>query len=60
MPLKGQDVVDVLRSTGFREVADEAMSVLPDPVDFDNVAVFPRQRRGIFFDDLLSRIGGSP
>jgi hypothetical protein len=52
-------VVDVLCRAGFRQVADEAVSGLPDPVDFDDVSVF-LQQRGIFFDDLISQRGGSP
>jgi hypothetical protein len=33
-----QDVVDMLRRTGFPELAEEALRVLPDPVDLDFAA----------------------
>ncbi len=30
----------MLRETGFPEIADEALRVLPDPVDEDQIAAF--------------------
>jgi hypothetical protein len=54
-----QDVVDMLRRTGFHEAADEAMRELPDPVDLEHAQEWGR-RHGITRDDLISRMGGSP
>jgi hypothetical protein len=48
-----------LRKTGFPEVAEEALRVLPDPVEEDQIDVF-LTRYGITQDELESRIGGSP
>jgi hypothetical protein len=54
-----QHVVDVLRKAGFREAADEAMRVLPDPVDLDYAARWAAPY-GITESELISRMGGSP
>ena len=54
-----QEVVDMLRRTGLREAAGEAMRALPDPVDLDHVEEWGA-RHGITRDDLISRMGGSP
>jgi hypothetical protein len=59
MPLSKQEVVNFLRSTGFSEAADEAMRVLPDQVDIDQLAKWGEQY-GISRDELISRMGGSP
>ena len=48
-----------LRKTGFPEVAEEALRVLPDPVEEDQIDVF-LTRYGITQDELESRMGGSP
>jgi hypothetical protein len=54
-----QRVVDVLRKAGFREAADEAMRVLPDPVDLDYAARWATPH-GITESELIGRMGGSP
>ena len=59
MQLSRQQVVDVLCKTGFWKAADEAMRVLPDPVDLDYVVGWAAQY-GITRDHLISRMGGSP
>ncbi len=59
MQLPRQEVVDILHRTGFSEAADEAMRVLPDPVDLDHLAEWAKQY-GITRDQLISRMGGSP
>jgi hypothetical protein len=59
MQLTRQHVVDVLRRTGFAEVAEEASRVLPDPVDVDDVHRFLAPY-GISRDVLTNRMGGSP
>jgi hypothetical protein len=51
--------VDLLRRTGFPEAADEALRVLPDPVDLDQVVAWGAPH-GITRDELISRMGGSP
>ena len=54
-----QHVVDVLRTAGLPEEADEANRSLPEHVDFERAAQF-LQRYGITKDMLISRMGGSP
>jgi hypothetical protein len=48
-----------LRTAGFPEAADEALRVLPDPVDVQQIAAFLTPY-GITMDELISRMGGSP
>ncbi|HEX6452172.1 MAG TPA: hypothetical protein VF060_22265 [Trebonia sp.] len=48
-----------LRKTGFPEAAEEALRVLPDPVEEDQIDVF-LARYSITLDELESRMGGSP
>jgi hypothetical protein len=48
-----------LRRTGFPEAAGEALRVLPDPVDDDQIAAFLAPY-GITLGELESRMGGSP
>ena len=48
-----------LRKTGFSEAAEEALRVLPDPVEEDQIDVF-LARYGITKNELESRMGGSP
>jgi hypothetical protein len=59
MQFSRQFVIDLLRKTGFAEAADEAMRVLPDPVDLDYLAKWGEQY-GITREELTSRMGGSP
>jgi len=47
-----------LRRTGFAEAAEEALRVLPDPVEGDQIAAF-LARYGITLDELVSRTGGT-
>jgi hypothetical protein len=54
-----QDVVDMLRRTGLPELAEEALRILPDPVDLDFAAEV-LQSYGVTIDDLIDRMGGSP
>jgi hypothetical protein len=54
-----QDVVYMLRRTGLPELAEEALRVLPDPVDLD-FAVKVLESYGVTRDDLIDRMGGSP
>ena len=54
-----QWVIDMLRRLDFPGAAEEAATVLPDPVDIDELEEFA-QRHGISRDDLISRSGGSP
>jgi hypothetical protein len=59
MQVSRQHVVDVLRKTGFSELADEAMRVLPDPVDLDEAERWGQQY-GLTPDEMISSMGGSP
>jgi hypothetical protein len=54
-----QHVVDVLRTAGLSQAADDANRSLPDKVEFERAAEF-LQRYGITKDALISRMGGSP
>lgn len=47
-----------LRRTGFAEAADEALRVLPDPVDENQIAAFLAPY-GITLDEIVSRMGGT-
>jgi hypothetical protein len=57
--LTRQHVVDVLRTAGLPEMAEEAMRDLPDPVDSEQVAAWAVPY-GVNMGDLASRVGGSP
>ncbi len=59
MQLTRQHVIDVLRTAGLPEMADEALHKLPDPVDSEQVAAWAVPY-GINMDELISRMGGSP
>ena len=59
MQIRKQDLVDTLRSAGFSQVADEAMRVLPDPVDREQLLEW-LERQGISRDQIISWMGGSP
>jgi hypothetical protein len=54
-----RELVEIMRRTGYTELADEAERVLPDPVDFDQLDAFARQH-GVSKDDIISEMGGSP
>ena len=47
-----------LRRTGFPDVAEEALRVLPDPVESDQIAAFLAPN-GITLDEIVSRMGGT-
>jgi hypothetical protein len=57
--LTRQHVVDVLRTAGLPEMADEAVRDLPDLVDSEQVAAWAVPYR-INMGELVSRMGGSP
>ena len=52
-------MADTLRRLGYAEQADEALKVLPDPVDYEQVMQFGEQH-GVSSDVLIDRMGGSP
>jgi hypothetical protein len=54
-----REIVATLRRAGLAEVADEALRVLPDPVDIDQIEAFCKQHN-VTVDDLISQMGGSP
>jgi hypothetical protein len=59
MAYSRQEIVSILRRTGYTELADEAEHVLPDPVDVDQLTAFA-QAHGVNRDDFMSAMGGSP
>ena len=54
-----QHVVDLLNRLGHPELAEEALRVLPDPVDIDRLVDWYFQH-GLSYDDMISQMGGSP
>jgi hypothetical protein len=54
-----QSVVDLLRRLGYERAAEDVERELPDPVTYEQAAKFG-ERYGIYRDDLISRMGGSP
>jgi hypothetical protein len=54
-----QFVVGTLRRMGLEQAAEAAARELPDPVTYEQAARFG-ERHGIFLDDLISGMGGSP
>jgi hypothetical protein len=54
-----EEIVKNLRRLGYPQQAEEALRVLPDRVDLKQLEEFGDQQ-GIFYDDLISRSGGSP
>ena len=55
-----QSVVDALNRLGYRELADEALEDLPDPVDFNQLEEWCLQHRVPDVNQLISGMGGSP
>jgi hypothetical protein len=54
-----QDVVDVLHTLRYPELADEAARELPDPVDINRLEAWLMQH-GLSRDAIVSQMGGSP
>jgi hypothetical protein len=59
MAFSRQWVVDTLRHLGYQREADEALRVLPETVDREQLEDFGNQHR-ISVAELTSRMGGSP
>lgn len=59
MAMERQEVVALLMRIGLPDLADEANTELPDPVQMDEVVRFG-ERHGMTRDWLISRMGGSP
>jgi hypothetical protein len=59
MAYSRQWVVDTLRRIGYTQEADEALRVLPEEIDLQQLEQFG-DRHGISRDELVSRMGGSP
>jgi hypothetical protein len=59
MLINRQYLVDMLRRMDYEQAAEVAERELPDPVDSTEAAKLGEQL-GIFFDDLISGMGGSP
>jgi hypothetical protein len=54
-----QYAVDLLKRLGYRDLADEALRELPDPVDAHRLGAWCAQH-GLSLDEAISRMGGSP
>jgi hypothetical protein len=54
-----QWVTDMLRRLGYAQAADEALRVLPEDVDLEQLEEFGN-RHGISRGELIDRMGGSP
>jgi hypothetical protein len=52
-------LADTLRRLGYQQAADEALRVLPDQIDPEQLREFG-DRHGISRDTLIDRMGGSP
>jgi hypothetical protein len=59
MAYSRQWLVDTLRRVGFPQEADEALRVLPEEVDRQQLLEFA-DRHGIDSSTLTDRLGGSP
>lgn len=59
MAYSRQWVVGSLRRLGYQREADEALRVLPDEIDREQLVDFGN-RYGISVDELINRMGGSP
>lgn len=59
MQYSRQEIVDLLRKAGLREVADKAAAELPDPVDLADAEQWGAAH-GVTKDMLISQFGGSP
>jgi len=59
MQYSRQEIVTILRRTGYPELADEAERVLPDQVDVSQLEAFASSH-GVNRDDFISEMGGSP
>ena len=54
-----QYAVDLLKRLGYKELADEALLELPDPVEERRLEAWCAQH-GLSYSTLISRMGGSP
>ena len=52
-------LVDLLSYLGYTQAADDALRVLPEEVDLQQLQRFA-DRHGINRDDVISQMGGSP
>lgn len=52
-------VADTLRRLGYFEEAEEALRVLPEKLDLEQVLEFSNQH-GVSRGELVDRMGGSP
>jgi hypothetical protein len=59
MAYSRQWIVDSLRRLGYQQEADEALSVLPEEVDEEQLEEFG-DRHGLSRGELIDRMGGSP
>lgn len=54
-----QWLVEILRRLGYAQAADEALRVLPEQIEREQLEEFGNQH-GISRGELIDRMGGSP
>jgi hypothetical protein len=54
-----QEIVRIMRRTGYAELAEEAERVLPDPVGLGQLEAFANSH-GVNREQIMSEMGGSP
>jgi hypothetical protein len=59
MAYSRQWLVDMLRRLGYEQAADEALRVLPEQIDLQQLQEFGDQH-GISRSELVDKMGGSP
>ncbi len=59
MAYNRQWVADTLRHLGYEQAADDALRVLPEAIDNEQLREFG-DKHGISLGELMSRMGGSP
>jgi hypothetical protein len=59
MTFSRKSVVDMLRGLGYQQEADEALRVLPEEFDYEQLRKFGDDH-GIDQGALMDRMGGSP
>ena len=59
MQYSRQEIVALMRRTGYTDLADEAERLLPNPVGASQLETFAHSH-GVNRDDIISEMGGSP
>jgi hypothetical protein len=59
MQYSRQHAADMFRRCGYPQLADEALRVLPDPIDSNQLQKWAAER-GLTRGQLIDKMGGSP